>query len=160
MPQIAGYNVVGLLAATIAFYFVGFLIFGVVFQREWTLTILSQMDYADKAINISQLSKELLMQEWAKAFPNANSVFSLATGFVSAAVTVTILAIVLRHLTAEAPGLMATWAWTLAIILGFVLATLANGPIYANSPLNLFMMDALHQTVGLLAAATILYFFE
>ena len=160
MPRFYGINLVGVLVAALAFYTVGFLFYGVVFSREWLLTILQNLDYDGKAINLDQLSTALLQKEWQKAFPGQKLGASIALGIANAFVTTSILAIVLRQLTAHAPGLLASIAWALGLWLGFAVTSVAYDPIYALEPPILFMIDIGHMAIAYVAAAAVLYYFD
>ena len=156
MPRIEGVNVVGVLVACIVFYFMGFLFYGVLFNRVWLLETLSVLDYANKAINIDQLSTELLRGEMKKAYPEANGALGMVIGFVNAMISVTALAVVIRFLTAEAPGLAVSLLWTAIVVVGFVLTSVAYDHIYAMKSMTLFWVDVGHLICAYVAAAIVL----
>ena len=159
MPRLAGVNLVGVLVATLAFYFVGFIFYGVIFQRDWTLeTLIFQgVLEADKA---SELSDALLFDIWTRHFPDASPALSMGLGFVNALVTVGFLAFILRHLTSEAPGLTAYAFSACAICIGFVVTTLAYGPIYAGAPMKLMLIDSAHLLCAYLSASIVLFLID
>ncbi len=161
MPRIAGINLVGVLVATLIFYFIGFLFYGVIFQRDWTVEILTMRD-PQSAATIAQMSQERLVEHWNKIFPgaSANAGLSMGLGFLNALVTVSFLAIILRQLSAVAPERMPQLLHTLAIVVGFVVTSLAYDQIYALAPVKLLIIDAGHLTCAYLAAAFTLSFFD
>ena len=160
MPRIAGVNIVGVLVASFVFYFVGFIFFGVVYERAWLLEILSPLSYEGKTMQIDQSSTELLRAEMKKAFPDANQALSLGLGYLNALGTCIILAFVLRQLTSEAPGFLANLAWTLAIVAGFVVTSVAYDHIYAMQSMALFWMNFWHLVCAYAAAAMVLTVIE
>ena len=156
MPRIGGLNLVALIAAILVFYGIGFVFFGLIYEREWLLEILSSLDYDGKSRNIEQLSNELLQSEWKKAFPDANAAMGLGLGFLNAVISVIGLALVLKHLTSDAPGLFAALGWTVVIVFGFVISTLAYDHIYAMASMPLFWMNFWYLICAYGAAALIL----
>lgn len=161
MPRIAGINLVGVLVATLIFYFIGFLFYGVIFQRDWTVEILSMRD-PQNAGDIAQMTYERLQAHWEKVFPGSaeNVGLSMGIGFLNSLVTVSFLAIILRQLSAVAPERLPQLLHTLAIVVGFVITSLAYDQIYALAPVKLLMIDAAHLTVAYLAATFTLSFFD
>lgn len=160
MPRVAGVNIVGVLVASLVFYFVGFVFFGLLFDRDWLLEILTAQDYAGKSAHLNELSTELLQEQFKQAFPGADGGLGMAIGYVNALVTVIVLAVVLRQLTAEAPGLLSSLAWTAAIVLGFAITTLAYDHIYAMASMSLFWMNFWHLVCAYAAAAIVLTFMD
>ena len=159
MPRIAGLNVVGIIAATLVFYFVGFIFYGVLFTREWSVEVLASVGAEDMR-TLSQMTTERLTATWNETFPNSNPGTSMGVGFINALGTVVVLAFILRQLTSAAPSLGAYLMYALLICTGFVLTTLAYDHIYAMAPMKLLMIDTLHLYTAYAAAAITLSFLD
>ncbi|MFC7290036.1 DUF1761 domain-containing protein [Hirschia litorea] len=159
MPRIGGINVVGVLLATIAFYMVGFVFYGLVFQAEWTAQTLAMSGVADLD-SIRQMTPERLESAWYEAFPDANPGLSMGLGFVTTLITVTVLAIILRQLTSGASTIMSYAGLACLLAIGFSVTTLAYDHIYAAKPLTLLWIDSGHLIIGYVISAVILSFFD
>lgn len=159
MPRIGGINVVGVLLATIAFYMVGFVFYGVIFTSEWTAQTLAMSGVAD-IDSIRQMSPERLESAWYEAFPNASAGLSMGLGFVSTLVTVAVLAIVLRQLTSGATSIISYAGYGLLIALGFSVTGIAYDHIYAAKPMILMWIDVGHVIIGYMLSAIVLSFFD
>lgn len=159
MPRFAGVNIVGVLVATCAFYFIGFLFYGVLFQTDWTLETLVYLGAVD-ADKAGQLSDQLLMEVWTRHFPESNPALSMGLGFLNALITVSLLAFILRHLTSEAPGLAAYALSAILICAGFVITTLAYGPIYTHAPIKLMLIDSAHLMCAYVSASVVLFLMD
>lgn len=159
MPRIGGINVVGVLLATIAFYIVGFVFYGLLFSADWTAHTLAAAGVAELD-SIRQMSPERLQTAWAEAFPSSNQGVSLGLGFVNATVTTITLAIVLRFLTSDAPSLFANIGFAFLIAIGFGVTTLCYDVIYASAPMPIFWIDTLHLIIAYMVASIVLFFLD
>ncbi len=158
MPRIGGINIVGVLVATLAFYFVGFIFYGVIFTEEWSFTLLEARSELELD-TIRQMSDERFQAAWAEHI-GGSAGLSMGLGFVNALVTVVFLAIILRQLTAAAPSLVANVGYALLLWAGFAATTLAYNHIYANAPMAFFRIDMLHLFVAYAVGGAVLSFFD
>ncbi|GEM_PF-477059 len=159
MPRIGGINVIGVVLATIAFYMIGFVFYGVLFTEDWTAHTLASTGVADFD-SIRQMSPERLEAAWEKAFPNSDPAMSMGLGFLSTLVTVIVLAVVLRQLTAGAASLVSYAGFAALLAVGFSITSLLYDHIYAEKTLALFWIDGAHVLIGYVVSAIVLSFFE
>ena len=133
MPNINGTSVLGILLASIGFYFIGFLWYGFIFMEKW--------------MTLQGLPMDGEMQ-----------VMPMIWGFVITVIQVIGINYVLHQSGAK---VLSTCA-KIAAILGFLLAVpfASYASIYAGAPLELFMIDASHLLVGYVVAGVILSAFR
>lgn len=132
MPKIFGLNAIALLAASVAFYFVGFLWYGVIFSEAW-------------------MTAEGLTAEDAEG----QSPIWMAGGFLITILQAIGLGLVLKWRNTD--GLSA--ALTTSAMLWFFLALPFTSYAYMYLPRHdatLLMIDASHLLVGWLAAGAVL----
>lgn len=139
MPKIFGTSLLGILAATVVFYLLGFLVYGVLFQDYWLAA--TGMTEAD-----------------AMAIGEAKGVMMWVWGIVISLMQVLGLAYVLQQSSAS---LLATCAKICAIIAVLIaLPLMAYGWLYEGSSTNGLMLDFGHILVGYALVGVVLSFFR
>ncbi len=133
MPKIHGTNILGILAAAIGFYVVGFLWYGVIFMEKW--------------MTLQGLPMDGEMQ-----------VMPMVWGFIITVVQVIGINYILHQSGAKVLSTCAKIAAIIGLLLAVPFASYAS--IYAGAPLELFMIDASHLLVGYIVAGVILSFFR
>ncbi len=135
MPRITGINILAVIVAALAYYFVGFLIYGVLFPDLWQ----SLMGYQSR----EALEAAYTGHEW-----------KMAISWIMPLVTTIVLAILMRGLGAR--GAIAgaklgflTWA-------GFAATTTLYAYVYQTYPVGLVLMDWAHMLIGYCIAGAIL----
>ncbi len=131
MPRILGLNLVGVLIATIAFYMVGWLWYGVLFMDEYMASM-----------GISEADAEGM------------SPAMLGIGLVITILQVVGLGLVLKW--KNAAGIAGAVTTALVLWLVFALPFSAYGYIYGTTSASLFMIDATHLLVGWVISAAVL----
>ncbi len=159
MLRIGGINVIGVVLATIAFYMIGFLFYGLFFKDVWTAHTLASTGVAELD-SIRQMTPERLEAAWYKAFPDANPTLSMGLGFLNTLVTTIVLAVVLRFLTAGAATIASYAGFALLLAIGFSITSISYDHIYAGKSLILFWIDSAHICIGFIVSAVILSLFE
>jgi len=159
MPRIGGINIIGVALATLAFYVVGFVFYGLLFVQDWMHQTLAYVGAAELD-TIRQMSDERLAKAWEAKFPNVDMVTSMGLGFASILVVVIVLAILLRQLTAAAPSLLAYVGYAALMAIGLSCTAIASDHIYAAKPLFLFWVDCGYNVLGFSVAAAVLSFFD
>jgi hypothetical protein len=132
MQKISKLNPLAVLAASIAFYFVGFVFYGLLFSEIWT---------AEVGLKEAQIA-------------GSNQAFSMGLGFVNALITCLFLAIVLRAIPGQ--GLLNRVGWAICLWAGFAVTTLAYGPVYTLSSPLVFAIDFAHLLIAYCVAAIVL----
>ncbi|MEL6258623.1 MAG: DUF1761 domain-containing protein [Pseudomonadota bacterium] len=155
MTRIAGLSLIGVILATIVFFFMGYLWFGAVFTDVWSIEILRLRGIVEPG---ASLSSDQLRATFIEAFPDLNPALGLGLGFVNALLTTTVLAIVLRIMKAD--GLLSHIGYGLLAWLGFAVTSFAYDPIYGLESMTLFWLDVTHGAAAYSAAAAVLSFFS
>ncbi len=139
MPKIFGTSLVGILAATIAFYMVGFLWYGIVFNDQWMV-----------ANGIAEAA--------AKAHAEQMGPMMYVGGLVVTLAQVLGLAYILNHASAS---LLVTCAKIGAIIAVLIaLPLMAYSVLYEGRSLNALWLDLGHILIGYIIACAVLSFFR
>lgn len=133
MPKLQGTSLLGLLAASVGFYFVGFLWYGFIFMEKWM------------ALQGMPMDGEM-------------QVMPMVWGFIITVIQVIGINYVLHHSGASQLSTCAKIAAILGLL--FAVPFTAYASIYAKAPLELFMIDASHMFVGFVTAGIILSFFR
>lgn len=126
MPRIFGVNVIAAIIGGFAFFMLGWVWFGVVFQTPW--------------MELHAFTPDQL------AAGEANMVMSMFTGFLLALIASGFLSFLLNRIGVSSMG--EAIQWSLVLCIGFVVLTQAYVPVYAMSPIKLFLIDASYQLVG------------
>ena len=133
MPKIHGTSLLGILAASIGFFFIGFLWYGVIFMEKWMTLQGLPMDG----------EQQMMPMIW---------------GFLITVVQVIGINYILHQSGAKVLSTCARIAGTVGLLLAVPFASYAT--IYAGAPLELFMIDASHLLVGYTLSGIILSFFR
>lgn len=157
MPRIAGLNLVAVLAAAIAMYFVGFVIYGLVFQEVW-----SQQTLENHGILAPGEGANLTGQDLANAvmgIPGAMEMApAMSLGFVISLAAAIGIAVMLRM---TRPRSLAAALGTAAILwVGFAASTLAYNVVYSSESRIIFGIDLLHLFIGYLTGAAVIYIID
>ena len=139
MPKIFGTNLLGIVLATLAFYMVGFLIYGILFGEAW-------MDYAgmtEADANARNAELGAMMFVW---------------GLVITLVQVLGISYVLQQAGASVLGTCAKIGAILATC--FALPVMAYNWLYQGSSINLLGLDFAHLLLGYVLAASVMSFFR
>jgi hypothetical protein len=159
MPRIGGINVVGVLLASLVFYAIGYLVYGVFFHQEWLHNTLAYVGASDLD-TIRQMSDERLDRAVTSRFPDYNLMLTTGLGLANSIIMVTALAIVLRLLTAAAPSLLAYVGFAILMSIGFSCTSIAMDHIHAYKPLIIMWIDCGYNLFGFMIAAAILSVFD
>ncbi len=130
--EIIQVSVLGVVLATVASYFVGFLWHGPVFGKQW----MAMMGYTPDSVSSMRLT----------------GLQAMIGGFIAQFVQVYILAIFLLGIT----NILSALTVTLLLWLGFVTTTQLGGVLWENRAPKLFFFNAAYQIVQLGVAAIVL----
>ena len=133
MPKIFNTNIVGILAASIVFFLLGWLWYGIIFEKMWMALA-----------GITETNPDPMVMVW---------------GFVITAVQVLGLAYLLNH--AGASKLLTCVKIGAIVATLIALPVLAYGAVYGeNYPGALLGLDYAHLLVGYMLACAVLSFFK
>lgn len=133
MPKLHGTSLLGILTASVGFYFIGFLWYGFMFMEKW--------------MKLQGLPMDGDMQ-----------IMPMVWGFI-----ITILQVIgINYVLKQSGATTLSTCAKIAAILGLYLAVpfAAYASIYAKAPLELFMIDASHLFTGFLVAGITLSLFR
>lgn len=139
MPKIFGTNLLGILAAGIAFWLLGFLIYGILFHAQWLE--FNGISEADAMARMKSMGA--MMYVWGLAI-------SIVTAFG--------LAFILNHAGASKLSTCAKITGMVALLL--VLPGLFAAWLYEGRTINAVLMDFGHLLVGYVLMGVILSFFR
>ena len=139
MPKIFGSSLVAILAASIALYLTGFMVYGVLFSEQWLELV--GMSEAEAMARNEELGA--MMFVW---------------GFLITLVQVVGLAWVMNHVGASNLGTSIKVAAMLAVLI--VLPVLSYNWLYEGRAFGVVLMDFGHLLVGYSLACAILGFFR
>lgn len=139
MPKIFGTNILGILLATVAFFMVGFVFYGLLFVDEWMAT--NKLAQADADAYAAKMGA--MMYVW---------------GLLITLIQVLGIAYVLNHAGASKLLTCAKIGAMLAIL--FTLPVLAYDHLYAGKSLMGLEIDFGHVLIGYVVAAAVLSFFR
>jgi hypothetical protein len=155
MPRIAGVNIVAWLAAAIAMFFVGFVIYGLLFQQAWQGELLAYLNLADSAEGGAAMDMNQAQQLIAGG---KDPTLNMALGGVISLVTALGLALLIRMVKpASLGGALGVGfvAW-----FGFAATTLAYDPVYAYASTTIFGIDLVHTLINYLLASAIIFLID
>jgi len=140
MPKIFGTSLLGIVAATVAFYILGFLWYGIIFQEMW-------------------MGLGGITEEAAAAKAEAMGLMMYVWGITITLMQVLGLAYILNHAGAS---LLTTCAKICAVVAVLIaLPVIAYGAIYGiHYPVKLLGLDFAHLLIGYLIVGIILSFFR
>jgi len=133
MPRIFGLNMIAVLVAAIALYFVGFIFYGLLFAEMW--------------VSLWNFSEEQIAAMETNAGP------SMAMGFVISLATAAFMGWAMKALKVE--GIVSAAKTGAMLWAGFALTTLAYDTVYAGQSTTLLLIDAFHLLVGFKVAAVV-----
>ncbi len=154
MPRVMGLNLVAVLAGAVAMYFIGFLIYGLLFQEVWTQQNLVNHGLlaADEA---STLTGDALLARSAEIPAHMDTGLAMGLGFVVSLVTACGMAAILNFLKPASMG--AALGRAAVLWIGFAVTTLAYNVVYSSESPVLFGIDTMHLLLGYLAGAAVIY---
>lgn len=154
MPRVMGVNLLAALAGALAMYFIGFLIYGLLFQEIWTQQTLVNHGVVS-ANDAGSLTGDALMQE-LESLPAAMSpTLAMGVGFLISLTTALGVAAVLgltKPASMRSALLHAVILWA-----GFAATTLSYNVVYSSESTIIFGIDLVHLFLGYLAAAAVIY---
>lgn len=131
-------NYIAVLGAAVAAYVVGALWYGPVFGRAW--------------MKLSGITRESM-----KDMPLTPAV-AMTLGFITTLLTSYVMAVfvtLLGPINAQAALTLSFWIW-----IGFVMTTLAGGPLWEGKSFKLFAFNSAHSLVALSVLSLILTFWR
>lgn len=154
MPRVAGVNLLAALAAGIAMYLIGFLIYGVVFQELWSQQLLENHGIVAPGEGASLTGDELT--EALGRIPQSMDVgLAMGLGFVVSLVQAFAIALTLVWMKPTSMGAALMRAGLLAV--GFAVTTLAYNVLYYSESVTNFWIDAIHVILAYLAGSAVIY---
>jgi len=152
--RVAGVNLVAVLAAAVAMYFVGFIFYGLLFQEVWSQQTLENHGLAAPGEG-ANLTGEALMAEMQR-IPGAMEMGpAMGLGFVISLITALGLAMVLR--LAKPQSLMSALRVGMIAWVGFAATTLAYNVVYSSDSRVIFGIDLAHLFLAYLAGAAVIF---
>lgn len=139
MPKIFGTNLLGILAATVAFYIVGMLIYGILFSEQW-------MHLNDVTV------------EAAKARGESMGIMMYVWGFLITLMQVLGISYVLHQSSASRPLTCAKIAAILAVLIA--LPIMLYGWLYLGKNLHAIGFDLMHILIGNVVVGVVMSFFR
>lgn len=157
MPKLASVNLLGVLLAAVALYFVGFIWYGVLFSDVWLEDLMTTRNLITPEA-FAELDTAGQRAALEAAYPNANPGLSMGLGFVISLVTAFGLGFALKKMGAK--GLASHIGYAAVIWLCIAVTSLAYDHVYGLKPMIGFWIDSSHLLVGFSAAAAVLSFFD
>lgn len=157
MPRIMGVNLLAALAGAVAMYFIGFLIYGLIFQEVWSQQTLVNHGLLAPA-DAGSLTGEALMQRMQDIPSSLSPTVAMSFGFVISLVTALGIAVMLsltKPMSLGSALLHAAILWV-----GFAATTLAYNVVYSSESMTIFHIDLVHLLLGYLAAAAAIFLID
>jgi hypothetical protein len=155
MPRVAGVNVVAWLAAAVAMFLVGFMIYGLLFQQVWQGELLAYRNLAESPEAGAAMDMEAAAQLMSGG---KDPTLNMVMGGVISLVTAFGLALLIKM---TRPGsLGGALGVGLVAWFGFALTTLAYDPVYAFASTTIFGIDIGHTLVNYLLASAIIFLID
>jgi len=139
MPKIFGTNLLGILAATVLFFLLGWLWYGVIFEDMW--------------LALMGVSKEAAAAAEAEAGP-----MMLVWGFLITLLQVLGLAYILHHASASLLVTCVKIGAIVAVLLALPL--IAYNTLYGDAPTALLGLNFVHILIGYIISCAVLSFFR
>jgi len=136
MPKIFGTSWLGIIAATVAFYLIGFLWYGILFSDQW-------------------MAANGITEEAAKA---STAAMVYVWGILITLAQVLGLAYILNHASASLLITCAKIGGIIAILIALPL--MAYSVLYEGRAINALWIDLAHILIGYVVACTVLSFFR
>ena len=153
MPRLAGVNLVAWLAAAIAIYAIGMVIYGFTLTEVWGNEMLKNHGLA--APDGPTLSGDALMAQLNKIPGALDAGMSYGLGFVIALVTALGICIAQRLMKPQSLG--AALGNGFVLWFGFAATTLAYNVVYASNSRIILGIDMLHLFLDYLAASAVVF---
>jgi hypothetical protein len=148
-------NIVAWLAAAVAMFFVGFLIYGLLFQATWQGELLAYRNLADSPEAGAAMDMNQAMELMSGG---QDTTMNMVMGAVISLVTAFALALLMNMTKPKAIGGaigVGFIAW-----FGFAATTLAYDPVYALASTTIFGIDLGHTLVNYLLASAIIFLID
>lgn len=154
MPRVMGVNLVAALAGAVAMYFIGFVIYGLVFQEVWTQEVLINRG-AVSAEEAAALSGAALMAE-LEAIPTVlDPMVAMGVGFLISLLTAAGMAAALNFLKPSSLG--GAVGYAVLFWVAFAVTTLSYNVVYYSESVINFGLDLVHMLLGYTAAAAVIH---
>ena len=156
MPRVAGLNIVAVIAAAIAFYLVGMVIYGFTLTELWGNEMLKNHGLAEPGA--APLTGEAVFARLMEIPGAMDAGMSYGLGFVISLVTVIGIAIVLKM--AKPASLVAALGTAFVVWLCFVATGLSYNVIYSTESVTIFWIDLMHTLIAFLLASAVLFLLD
>lgn len=156
MPRVAGFNIVAVLVAAIAFYAVGMVFYGFVFMQTWGQEQL--INHGADPATARALTGDALFAELSKIPGSLDMATSYGLGFVVSLVTTIGIAFVLQK--AKPANLVAALGVALVLWICFAATGLAYNVLYSTESRTIFVIDLAHLLTAFLLAAGVLFLLD
>ena len=155
MPRVAGVNLVAWLAAAVAIYSVGFLIYGVVFGTLW-----AQQTVLDHGLVTADRASQLTQTDLANLkIPGAmDMTLSMSLGGVISIVTALGVSIAQRLMKPQ--SLVAALSNGFVLWFGFAATTLAYNVVYSSNSTTVWAIDMTHLFLDYLIASAVVFLID
>ena len=154
MPRLMGVSLVAVLAGAVAMYFIGFVIYGLLFQEVWAQQVLIDRGVAS-AEGAAALSGAALMAE-LEAIPTVlDPMVAMGVGFIISLATAAGMAAALKYLKPSSLG--AAVGYAVLFWLAFAVTTLSYNVVYYSESVVNFGLDVVHMLLGYTAAAAVIH---
>jgi hypothetical protein len=150
-------NLVAVLAAAIVIYFVGFLIYGLIFQQIWAQQTLENHGIVAVGAGAA-LTGEALQAELAKIPGAMDMPLAMSMGFLISLVTAIGMGLLLGLV--KPPSLGAALGAGFVAWLGFAATTLAYNVVYSSESATIYGIDLMHLFIDYLAAAAVIFLID
>jgi len=153
MPRVAGVNIVAVIAGAVVIYFIGFMIYGVIFGEVW-----SNENLSDHGL-LAQFKALTQDQQANFKIPGALDMApAMSLGFVISLVTALGLAIAQGIMKPQLIGQALRNAFVLWF--GFAVTSLSYSVVYGGFSKINFGIDALHTFLDYLAASAVIFLID
>lgn len=155
MPKLFGVNLVAVLVAALVMFFIGFVVYGLVFQQVWLAELVTFRGLAAPE-EAAGLSTAELSERLAAVVPANAAGASMAFGFLISLVTAFGLALAMRFFAPATIG--AALSRAVLLWFGFAATTLAYDPVYSSASAVTWAIDLAHTLTGYLAGTAVIFY--
>lgn len=155
--RIYGINLVAVLAASVAIFMIGAVIYGGVFSEVWGQQTLENHGIVAPGEG-ANLKGDALMAELQKIPGALDMGTAMGLGFMIALVTACGIGAVLKF--ARPASLIAALRVALILWAGFAVPTLAYNVVYSSESRTIFGIDMLHLLLDYVAAAAVIFLLD
>jgi hypothetical protein len=156
MPRVAGLNIVAVLAATVAFYAVGMVIYGFTLSQLWGEEMLR--NHGLLAPGATAPTGEALMAEFEKVPGAMDPAMAYGVGFVITLVTTIGIALVLKM--AKPASIGAALGTGFILWLCFAATGLSYNVVYSMESQVIFGIDLMHTFIAFMLATAVLFLID